>query len=61
MPLLIGIGSMVPWTFQALSDVLTPFMYEISKEVVVPFIFGSFISIISIGVSLFMYYTISKL
>lgn len=52
---------MVPWTFQALSDVLTPVIYASSQMVAIPFAFGSALTIVSIAVSLILHSYTSSL
>ena len=48
IPLFVGIGSMVPWTSEALCDLLTPIIYSNTQKVYSPFFAGWIISLVSV-------------
>ena len=55
MSLFVGIGSMIPWTTQSLSDLFTPLIYKKTGLVYYPFFVGWIVSIVSMVFALILF------
>jgi len=61
IPLLVGMATMLPWTFQSLSSVISPVVYDQTKELYMPFFVGELIVIYSLICAILLVFLDRKL